>query len=115
MSIENDENYTGCPACGAEGCQCYVEVEEEQRSRMARATNRMEWLFDEKGSRKSPAQVKARDPFEAGQLFERERIIKLIEFHRQYMIDSRKAGQVDILLAEERYARLIALIKGESK
>jgi hypothetical protein len=46
---------------------------------------------------------------------ERERIIALIEFHRQYMIDSRKAGQVDVLLAEERYARLIALIKGESK
>jgi hypothetical protein len=46
---------------------------------------------------------------------EQERIIKLIEFHRQYMIDSRKAGQVDVLLAEERYARLIALIKGENK
>jgi hypothetical protein len=46
---------------------------------------------------------------------ERERIIKLIEFNRQYMIDSRKAGQVDILLAEERYARLIALIKEENK
>jgi hypothetical protein len=25
MSIENDENYTGCLACGAEGCNCYVE------------------------------------------------------------------------------------------
>ncbi len=45
---------------------------------------------------------------------EQERIIKLIEFLRQYMIDSRKAGQVDILLAEERYARLIALIKGDN-
>ena len=46
---------------------------------------------------------------------EQDRIIKLIEFLRQYMIDSRKAGQVDILLAEERYARLIALIKEENK
>jgi hypothetical protein len=55
------------------------------------------------------------DAFRIGIRTERERIIALIEFHRQYMIDSRKAGQVDVLLAEERYARLIALIKGENK
>jgi hypothetical protein len=46
---------------------------------------------------------------------ERERIIKLIEELRQFMIKARQAGDVDILLAEERYARLIALIKGENK
>ncbi len=80
MSIENEENFTGCPQCGAEGCQCYVEVEEqEQRSRMAKVANRMEWPFDENGVRKSSAPAKTRDPFENGQVFERERITKLLE------------------------------------
>lgn len=77
MSIENDENYTGCPQCGAEGCQCYVEA--ERQAQMARVANRMEWLWDENGNRKPPALIKARDPFERAQLYERERIVKMLE------------------------------------
>lgn len=70
MSIENEENYTGCPECGAEGCQCYVE-EEERRSRVAKLVNRMAFFDD--------AHANAKDPFEAGQLYQRERITKMLE------------------------------------
>ena len=46
---------------------------------------------------------------------ERERIIKLIEELRQYSIEYRKGRQVDVLLPEVRYQRLIDRIKGENK
>lgn len=79
MCKENEENFTGCPECGAEGCQCYVEVEEQQ-SRMAKVANRMPFpSIDENGVRHWPAHANARDPFEGGQLFERERIVKMLE------------------------------------
>ena len=50
MSIENEENYT---------------------SRMAKVTNRMAFAGD--------AHANAKDPFEGGQLYERDRIIKMLE------------------------------------
>jgi hypothetical protein len=50
-----------------------------------------------------------------GASHEQARIIKLIEELRQYSISSRKARQVDVLLPEVRYERLIARIKGENK
>jgi hypothetical protein len=79
MSKENEENFTGCPECGAEGCQCYVEAE-EQRAHMRKVANRMPFpSFDENGVAHWPAHTNARDPFEGGQLYERERITKLLE------------------------------------
>lgn len=52
---------------------------------------------------------------EVATLQERERIIKIIEELRDYSIGSRKARQVDVLLPEVRYQRLIDRIKGENK
>lgn len=46
---------------------------------------------------------------------EQERICDLIEELRQFMVKARQSGDVDILLAEEHYKRLTALIKGENK
>jgi len=46
---------------------------------------------------------------------ERDRIIKIIEELRDYSIEYRKGRQVDVLLPEVRYQRLIDRIKGESK
>lgn len=50
-----------------------------------------------------------------GESREQDRICDLIEVRRQYSIGSRKARQVDVLLPEVRYERLIALIKGEGE
>jgi hypothetical protein len=96
MSIENDENYTGCPQCGAEGCQCYVE--EEQRAHMRKVVNRMPVpSIDERGVMTWPAHTNARDPFEGGQLYERERIIKLLE--NQHNFDQIFLDAVDKVIA----------------
>jgi hypothetical protein len=96
MSIENDENYTGCPQCGAEGCQCYVEEERRQSSRMAKIASRMPFpSIDENGVMTWPAHTNARDPFEGGQLYERERITKMLE----KLIDERSGVNLQGALA----------------